>query len=44
MKLKDVFVSKSNRYRQCVNFFFVFICKITCAFNEKNFRDIIFEV
>ena len=37
------FVSNSNWYRQYVNFF-VFICKITCAVNEKNFKDITFEV
>ena len=24
--------------------FFVFICKITCAVNEKHSRDIIFEI
>ena len=37
------FISKSNRYRQYFNFF-VFICKITCTVNEKDSRDIIFEV
>ena len=43
MKLKDVFISKSKWYRQCFNFF-VFICKRTCTVNQKDSRDIIFEV
>ena len=37
------FISKTNRYRQHI-YFFIFICKISCSINEKDARDIIFEV
>ena len=39
IKLKDVFYIKIQNFN-----FFVFICKITRTVNEKDSRDIIFEV
>ena len=44
VRFKDVFCIKIWLIQIVNQFFFVFVCKITCTTNEKDSRDIVFDV